>query len=182
MSILTKLKLTSITETKIGLNDFRKVVNEYKMEGRNNLLSNTFLSHSHEDLKNGYLDKAIVFLKNNGIRAYIDSDDSTLPPFTNEVTAKKIKEQIFKHKKFILLATNNAITSKWCNWELGYGDSQKYIDHIALFPLADSIDTWTGVEYLNIYPRIEESNLVENYFKIIYPNGNEKSLYEWINL
>ncbi len=182
MSILTKSRLTSLTETKLGYRAFSEVLNEAKISGKFYSSTNTFLSHSHDDLKNGYLDKAIVFLKNVGIKIYIDSKDSSLPPFTNEETAKRIKEQIRLNKKFILLATTNAIASKWCNWELGYGDSQKYINHIALFPLADSLESWTGHEYLKIYPRIEESNYTTDYFKIIFPDGNEKSIYEWLNL
>lgn len=34
------------------------------------------------------------------------------------------------------MATNGAVESKWCNWELGYGDAQKFdTDNIALFPI-----------------------------------------------
>ena len=65
--------------------------------------------------------------------------------------AEKIKEQIKMNRKFILVATNKAIDSKWCNWELGFGDAHKYLENIALIPLADNASTWNGTEYLKIY-------------------------------
>lgn len=180
MGIITKSRLTALTETKIGYRAFSEVLNESKAENKYLADVTIFLSHSHEDLKNGYLDKVIVFLRKSGVRAYIDSMDNSLPPFTSSETAKRIKTQIKANKKFILIATNNAISSKWCNWELGIGDTHKYIDHIALFPLADSSGTWTGNEYLRIYPRIEESNYTDDYFKVIYPDGTDESIYTWL--
>jgi len=180
MSILTKSRLTALTETKLGYRAFSEDVNESKKESKYFAEVTVFLSHSHEDLQNGYLEKAIVFLRKCGVRIYIDSLDNSLPPFTSGETARKIKDQIKANKKFILLATSNAINSKWCNWELGFGDANKYIDHIALFPLADEISSWNGNEYLRIYPRIEESNFVNEYFKIIYPDGKEQSIFDWL--
>ena len=40
---------------------------------------------------------------------------------------EKLKEKIEIADKFILLATEKAINSKWCNWELGLGDAAKYM-------------------------------------------------------
>lgn len=182
MGILTKSRLTAITETKIGYQAFREVVNEAKRETKAYVTSTIFLSHSHDDLKDGYVDKAIVFLRRLGIRVYIDAHDTSMPPFTNAETAKKIKEAITANKKFIFLATNKSISSKWCNWELGFGDAQKYINHIALFPLSEHSGTWEGTEYLRIYPRIEESNYTNDYYKVIYPDGREMTVAEWLKL
>lgn len=60
-----------------------------------------------------------------------------------------------KYDKFILVATEGAIASKWCNWELGFGDAQKYAyGKIALFPIRDDEKDWSGSEYLELYPVI----------------------------
>jgi len=182
MAILTKARLTSITETSLGRRMFSEVVNESKLESRTRAEVTVFLSHSHDDLINGDVDKIIVLLRRVGVRVYIDSLDRTLPPFTNAETAKRIKERIKQNKKFIFVATNRAINSKWCNWELGYGDAHKYIDHIALIPLAENSGTWDGSEYLRIYPRIEESSLITQTFNIYYPDGTLKSLSDWLKL
>ena len=105
-----------------------------------------------------------------------------MPQRTSGITAQNIKGQIRKNDKFVLLATNDAIASKWCNWEVGIGDTYKLAtDKICILPLADCRLTWEGNEYLQIYPRIEESEYTKDYYKIIYPNKTELSLNEWLN-
>lgn len=117
-----------------------------------------FLSHSHDDLDIGELDGVLGMLNNYNIVPFIDSMDKNMPSVTCADTAKRIKEVIKFCEKFILIATNNAIESFWCNWELGIGDVHKYIDHIAILPikeLAQRSDQYKGNEYLNIYSSIE---------------------------
>lgn len=116
-----------------------------------------FISHKHDDLED--LSGLIGFLeKNYNVKTYIDSKDSSMPSVTSGVTASKIKERIRQCDKFILLATDGAVESKWCNWELGYGDSQEFSsEDIAILPLKrkgydDS--SYKGNEYMQIYPYI----------------------------
>ncbi|MBI5541247.1 MAG: toll/interleukin-1 receptor domain-containing protein [Bacteroidia bacterium] len=180
MAILTRTRLTALTESKLGTRIFSETVNESKRETRTTAVVSVFLSHSHDDLEKIDVEKTIVLLRKVGVRVYIDSNDSSLPPFTSAETAKKIKEQIKLNNKFILVATNKAINSKWCNWELGFGDAQKYINHIALIPIADNSASWNGSEYLRIYPRIEESEYTAEHIKIIFPDKTEKSLLDWL--
>lgn len=180
MAILTKERLTNITINSLDNRIFSQILFEAKQERKLNSDVTVFLSHSHDDLNRGDLDKIIVMLRRTGVKVYIDSKDSSLPPFTNSDTAKKIKEQIKMNRKFILVATNKAIDSKWCNWELGFGDAHKYLENIALIPLADNASTWNGTEYLKIYPRIEESSIYKNTFNVYYPNGSIKSLTNWL--
>lgn len=181
MAILTRERLTALTETKLGRVMFSQRINEAKLENKNQAVTSVFLSHSHEDLTNGDLDKVIVALRSAGISVYIDSQDASLPPFTTAETAHKIKQAIKSNKKFVLLATNRAVNSKWCNWELGYGDAHKYEEHIALLPLADNAATWQGSEYLRIYPRIEESTLNPGSYVVIFPTNNRTmALSQWL--
>lgn len=115
-----------------------------------------FVSHKHDDLED--LKDIIGFLQLRfGVKVYIDSQDPSLPKRITPTTALTIRQRIVQCNKFILLATNNAIESKWCNWELGYGDAMKYKKHIALFPLkpAGTLDSsYKGTEYMSIYPSI----------------------------
>lgn len=77
-----------------------------------------------------------------------------------------IKDRIMRCDKFILLATNGAIESKWCNWELGYGDAKKFKNHIALFPMKPEGSNdfeYKGSEYMAIYPYIVECDGTEKY-------------------
>jgi hypothetical protein len=115
-----------------------------------------FLSHKHQDLEDL---RGIIGLLQNQFKAkvYIDSMDSEMPKTTNGVTAQRIKQIIKQSNKFILLATNTAIESTWCNWELGYGDAFKFQRNIAIFPIKPkgTLDTnYKGHEYMQIYPHI----------------------------
>lgn len=115
-----------------------------------------FISHKHDDLDD--LKGLLGFLEQEyGVKVYIDSRDPSMPKITSVQTALNIRERIKGCDKFILLATNGAIESKWCNWELGYGDSQKFKEHIALFPMkpegAHDFE-YKGSEYMSIYPYI----------------------------
>ena len=115
-----------------------------------------FISHKHDDLED--LKGVLGFLQEKyDVKVYIDSQDPTMPKVTSAETALNIKDRIKQCDKFILLATNGAVESKWCNWELGYGDAQKYREHIALFPMkpkGTDDDTYKGAEYMDIYPYI----------------------------
>ncbi|GEM_PF-199682 len=156
-----------------------------------------FISHKHEDLEE--LKEILGFLeKNFNVKVYIDSRDPEMPDVTSGETAKRIKDRIDKCDKFILLATNKAIESKWCNWELGYGDAQKYMGQdISLFPIKGASNEGTeykGNEYLAIYPYIMHSDgedqycdgsvLSEGYYVRI-PNPDNTyvtiSLEDWLN-
>ena len=114
-----------------------------------------FMSHKHDDLED--LKGVIGFLEQEyNTSIYTDGNDSTMPKVTSVVTAEKIKNQIKCCDKFILLATNKAIASKWCNWELGYSDAVKP-GKIAIFPMNDtdlSDNDYSGNEYMELYPSI----------------------------
>ena len=89
-----------------------------------------------------------------------------MPRVTSGETATRIKERITKYNKFILLATNDAIESKQCNWELGYGDSKKFKNNIALFPMKNRGQgdyAYKGSEYMSIYPYISYFDGTEKY-------------------
>ena len=128
-----------------------------------------FISHKHDELED--LKGVIGFLQQTyGVKVYIDSQDTQMPKIISAETANNIKKRIDQCNKFILLATNGAIESKWCNWELGYGDARKYKNHIALFPFKPKgtyNNEYNGSEYMNIYPYISYFEGTET-----YTNGN----------
>lgn len=121
-----------------------------------------FISHKHEDLEE--LKGIIGFLeKEYGVKCYIDSKGPTLPKKTSGETAKRIKQRIKECNKFILLATDGAVDSKWCNWELGYGDAEKTINNVAIFPIKEKGSYYKGNEYMEIYSCISYYSLGEKY-------------------
>lgn len=182
MSIITEQEFKNIASKKAGLRGLTGSVNESRTFSKSNSSTSIFLSHAHQD--KAKIEQAKLFFENLGISIYVDWADQTMPQRTNGLTAQRIKNQIINiNDKFILLATNNAVTSKWCNWEIGIADPFKLNNKkMALLPLADNSGHWTGNEYLQIYPRIEKNQLQnggEGYF-VWFPDGTYMNLETWL--
>lgn len=116
-----------------------------------------FLSHSHKSLR--YTMGLISFLrKNYDVFIYIDSEDKSLPAVTSLITAQAIKKYIARSDRFLFLASNGAVNSKWCNWELGIGDVLKFPqDKLAFIAWHDAnlaYGDYKGHEYMEMYPFI----------------------------
>ena len=119
-------------------------------------------------------------MKKFGVEIYVDWLDDGMPRTTSGITATRIKQKIKENRKFIFLATEGAISSKWCNWELGHGDAQKYMEHIAVLPIKNNYSDYSGAEYLQIYPYVYESDSTPNAYFLKYPNGDLKNLASWL--
>jgi len=182
MAILTKEQFRSIAENNAGYSGLTGYVNESRTYSKSSATTSIFLSHSHLD--KDVVEQAKIFFENLGISIYVDWADETMPERTNGVTANKIKNQIITvNDKFVLLATNNAVSSKWCNWEVGIADPFKLPDKkLAILPLANNRGDWDGNEYLQIYPRIERNPRKlggEGYF-VWYPDGKWDTIENWL--
>lgn len=134
---------------------FDKLVKEFFHSSKTRLF--VFLSHSHSCLS--YTMGLISFLRNHyNVFVYIDSEDKNLPSITSLITAQTIKKYIKKSDRFLFLATNGAIKSKWCNWELGIGDVLKFPkDQLAFIAWHDvniACGDYKGHEYIELYPFI----------------------------
>ena len=148
---------------------------------RNEFESSVFISHSHKN--SDLVEYLVALLTKLKVEVYVDwmDDELSYPPSSK--TAIKIKNMINANKKFILLATNEGIESKWCNWELGIGDVHKYIDHIALLPVADNSGNWIGNEYLRLYPYVDKkykSLAFNDEYSVIYPDGKKIDFVQWL--
>lgn len=179
MSIISKSKLTTYRNT---TRYFSKSINEslreFKAESKFSKVT-IFLSHKHDEIEE--LDSAISFLKRFGVEIYVDWLDEAMPRTTSGKTASRIKQKIKENRKFIFLATEGAISSKWCNWELGHGDAEKYVNHILVLPIKNNYSDYSGAEYLQIYPYIYESDSSPNTYFVKFPNGDLKALSNWLN-
>lgn len=120
-----------------------------------------FLSHSHldvHDLSDEDIKALIILLLESSCDVYIDWLDAEMPSKPCEETAKRLQEKINACDRFLLVATNNAVNSRWVPWELGYADKAKGIDNISVIPIADPNGRWEGAEYLRLYPQMLISN------------------------
>lgn len=189
MSFFTESQLKGYRRSTKGYVSLNESLRSFKNESKS-LKTKIFLSHKHDELEQ--LEGAISFLKDNGVEVYVDWLDEGMPKNTCGLTAKRIKEKINENDKFIFLASEGAINSKWCNWELGHGDAAKYINNIAILPIKKDYSDFTGTEYLEIYPyifNIEYHQFFKGYYRnkgvyVVFPsiNGNDKimSLADWL--
>lgn len=182
MAILTRGQFRSIAESKSGYRGLTGYVNENRTYSKSAATTSVFLSHSHYD--KDVVEQAKIFFENLGISIYVDWADETMPERTNGTTANKIKSQIISvNDKFVLLATNNAVNSKWCNWEVGIADPFKLPKKkFAILPLANNSGSWDGNEYLQIYPRIEKNPREsggEGYY-VWYPDNTWETIENWL--
>lgn len=115
-----------------------------------------FLSHSHKDrtLVTGLLN----ILRAEDVEVYVDWNDKDLPRVTNRATAEQIKREIISRHLFIILATRNAMESKWVPWEVGVADQSKSDEQILVVPVSDRNGQFHGNEYLQLYRRVEEAS------------------------
>ena len=193
MSVLSKSQLRSFRNSNRTFSkSVTESLNEYSGESKQGKIT-IFLSHKHDEAEE--LDSAVGLLKSFGVDIYVDWLDTGMPKATSGKTAVRIKEKIKENKKFIFLATEGAIASKWCNWELGYGDSLKYFDNIALLPVRNDNYSYTGTEYMQIYSSIEyldgtdqtvAGTLIAKGYYVLEPkdeNGNQSfvTLKKWLS-
>ncbi len=165
-----------------GKTNYQSLINESINSHQRSAYSNevsVFLSHKHSDKQ--ILENVIALLKNLGVYVYVDWNDDGMPTTTSGYTAKRIKQKIRECKKFILLATEDAIASKWCNWELGYGDAYRYIDNIAIMPITEKASSgFSGSEYLQIYPVIKSEYMYVLGTYYVEYNGEKTKLADWL--
>jgi len=182
MAILTRNELRNKAIGQVGIGGLKGRIEKGHKYSKFQSKTSIFLSHSHKD--KDVVEQAKIFFENLGIKIYVDWQDDTMPQTTSGITAQKIKSKIISNDKFVFLATNNAVVSRWCNWEVGIGDTYKFSkDKIVVFGLADNNRTWHGNEYLQIYPRIEENPTRDgeiNYF-VWYPDNSYTTLFDWLN-
>jgi hypothetical protein len=114
-----------------------------------------FLSHSHQDAA---MAKGLqAFLEAHDWEIYIDWEDTAMPATPDAETAERIQAKIEELDLFLLLATRNSTSSRWCPWELGYADGIKDRSTILIIPTRDSEGTRFGSHYLRLYRHIDVS-------------------------
>lgn len=146
-----------------------------------------FISHKHSRFFGKELQGFLTLLQNKyNVITYIDSEDRLMPQKTCSETAERIKNIIGSAQRFILFATQDAIRSMWCNWEVGIADKTHYLKgSMAILPFGSTTlknSSYLGTEYLQLYPRIIFSTEREgDEFAVQYTDGRVFSLNEWLN-
>jgi len=138
-----------------------------------------FLSHSHKDK---ILAKGLInYLASFGIKIYVDWNDTGMPRITNRDTAERIKEKIRENSFFLILATENAMSSRWVPWEIGVADQMKH-ENIAIIPVIRNSDSeFKGNEYLQLYRCIQLDWFNDIKIFEIASASSRMNLKDWLN-
>ena len=124
---------------------------------------------------------AVAFLKTLKADVYIDWLDQEMPQKTSPETAKKLKEKIREHDKFVMLATKNSKESKWVPWELGFADEVKGMQNIAVLPVSASSASYEGTEFVGIYPVIRKSFASDDWIVKCEDPSIFRELSQWLS-
>ena len=143
-----------------------------------------FLSHSFDD-------KDIVLgiwlaLEDMGYKVYVDwiQDKNLSRDKVTKTTAEVLRHRM-RNSKCLFFATSNASSSsKWMPWELGFKDGHN--QRAAILPISQAeTSTFTGQEYLGIYPYITEDAIEGGDHKKHLWVRNSSSCYvifkSWLN-
>jgi len=138
-----------------------------------------FLSHSHKD--KDLVEGLINYLASFGIKIYVDWNDTGMPRITNRDTAERIKEKIRENSFFLILATENAMSSRWVPWEIGVADQMKH-ENIAIIPVIRNSDSeFKGNEYLQLYRCIQLDWFNDIKIFEIASASSRMNLKDWLN-
>ena len=132
------------------------------VESQNNQRQfDVFLSHSIRDEE--LILGIVEFLKQMGKEVYVDwiEDRQLSRSSVTPETAETLRQRMNQSSRLLYLATDNASSSKWMPWELGYFDGLKS-GNVAILPLVDSAySSFQGQEYLGLYPALGKDDLRE---------------------
>ena len=176
MAFITKSKLYNyLEETRTFPEINNEIINEgtilnRKLANKEIKIFDIFLSHSSLDKKD--IISLYKYLRYEySYEVYVDwivdpnleRNDVTLK------TAKTIRNRMRQSEKLILAASKNAILSHWTKWEIGYFDGLK--EKVAILPIMNNeYEEFEGLEFLKLYPLIEENELglivedINNYY------------------
>lgn len=115
-----------------------------------------FLSHSFRD--------AMIILglkrtlEGDGLSVYVDwiEDPQLDRRNVNASTAAHLRERMQRCRSLVYATSENASTSRWMPWELGYFDGTHGPDKVAICPVETGSGRYTGEEYLKLYKTLEK--------------------------
>lgn len=157
MAFLTKDEVKQATRTRLQKSlssSAPQILRESVRASANEDSFDVFLSHASEDSEIVLGVREI--LAGLGLKVYIDwIDDPQLD--RGNVTAENadmLRRRMKQSKSLIFLTTKSSSTSRWMPWELGYFDGLR-TGFIGILPVVDAGGTFSGQEYLGLYPVVE---------------------------
>lgn len=166
MSMMTKSAVRARAQKGVLYNFSASDVLTEKMQKQASAVGHDiFLSHAFDD-KELILGVALT-LEDLGYSVYLDwREDPTLDrKNVTAATAAVLRERMRQAKCLFYATTENASSSKWMPWELGFKDGQS--NRSAILPLKDEVEIgFKGQEYLGVYPYVTQQRSTINEEKL----------------
>jgi hypothetical protein len=150
---------SSAQRSKLAMESYPEKISNIIKNQENKSKFDVFLSNSIRD------EELVIGVENifkgMGKTVYIDwvFDKHLSRDSVTKETAETLRHRMKQSSKLLYLATDNASSSKWMPWELGYFDGLKS-GNVAILPLVDSVDSsFQGQEYLGLYPVLDKDSL-----------------------
>lgn len=140
---------TSSSKARDVINEARNYQNTFKSKSYD-----IFLSHSSDDAREVAGLKLI--LEDYGYSVYVDwiEDPQLDRSNVSKKTAETLRYRMKQSKSLIYAFSENASSSTWMPWELGYFDGIRGL--VSIMPVVESpYSTFTGNEYLELYPYVD---------------------------
>ncbi|MGV0958228.1 MAG: toll/interleukin-1 receptor domain-containing protein [Limnohabitans sp.] len=158
MAYLTKDEVKQATRTRLQKSfsaSAPQILRESVRASANEDSFDIFLSHASEDSEIVLGVREI--LAGLGLKVYIDwIDDPQLDRGNVTVeNADMLRRRLKQSRSLVFLTTKSSVSSRWMPWELGYFDGLK-TGFIGILPIVDySGGSFSGQEYLALYPLVE---------------------------
>lgn len=113
-----------------------------------------FMSHAFDDRL--LILGTVLLIEDMGYKVYLDwRDDPSLNRNSVTVnTANVLRARMKSSKSLFFATTENASSSKWMPWELGFKDGDN--TRVAILPFSEvETSDFRGQEYLGIYPYVD---------------------------
>lgn len=180
MKFYTKSYLENLSKRGMsGTRSFSSAVNENKRRNQFDI----FLSHSFKDKK--YIQGLYMELTSIGYSVYVDwiIDDDLQRTNVSKATVNKIRLRMKQSTSLIYATSENASTSKWMPWELGFMDGNTN-KKCAILPITEYEDsTFNGQEFLSVYPKIGKgTRLYDKDLDIQEDLFGTKSMRSWMRV
>lgn len=123
----------------------------------------------------------LLLLDSAGVKIYPVWSDPGVISVQESNEFDLLRKSIARCSKFIFIASENALKSNRCNWELGIGDGLRYPDNIAVMPVTEQRGaTWSCPDYLQTYPMMVTDN--DFFIGEFFIESTEKkiSLTDWL--
>lgn len=155
-----------------------------------------FLVHSREN--------AEEIAEAQGVIRWLESLGASVVTFDTDILNQNLdmrnpaalRNHLAACDKFMFLATNKAVESIWCNWQLGMADAKFFPNHMAIIPVKDKGQSgfhYRGGNHLNMFPLVQyldafvndKGEYIEEQYSVLSvddEDGNSVSmpLQEWL--